>query len=305
MTLTQLKAFLSAYASGSISAAAVELSVSQASVSESITRLEEELGVHLFARTSKGLTPNVAAEELRPHALDCINAARRGVEAVQSVHALTGGVSTFGVLRYAANYDLANLVVQFHQMYPGVRVRMIGLNSALVAKSVAAGEIECGLVVLPVSGDNLHFKRLAQDEVRYISTTRHADAGPVTIGELAAAKLVLYDAHAGWTDPTRRQLRERASLAGLTIQADLEVEYAETAYNLVAAGAGDSFMASGFLRSFARPNNTIRSFPFAEPLFDTIALVQREHSYLSPATRRFAAFAERAVLSHPWLSPVT
>ncbi|WP_026550146.1 LysR family transcriptional regulator [Arthrobacter sp. Br18] len=303
MTLSQLNAFLAVYSCGSISKAARELFVSQASVSESIARLEEELGIRLFLRSSQGLVPAAAADELRPHALDCVNAARRGSEAVKSLHSLTGGVSTFGVLRYAANYDLANLVVGFHEKYPDVRVRMIGLNSELVAQSISSGEIECGLVVLPVSGNNLRFKKLAQDEVRYFSTTREADAGAVTIEEFAAAKLVLYDAHAGWNDPTRRQLRERASLAGLTIEANMEVEHAETAYNLVAAGAGDSMMASGILRSFG-PDPKIRSFPFSEPLYDIIALVQREHGYLSPATRRFAALAERAVLNQPGLTPL-
>jgi DNA-binding transcriptional LysR family regulator len=296
VTLNQLRAFITAYASGSFTGAARQLSISQASVSELITRAEEELNAHLFIRGPKGLVPTAAAEELYTHALDAVNAARNGEEAVRALTSLSGGVSTFGVLRYAANYDLADLIVQFHQKYPDVRVRMIGLNSGVVAESVASGEIESGLVVLPVSVENLRVKQLAQDEVRYISTTRDIDAGPVSIQELSKANLVLYDAHAGWEDPTRRQLRERANLAGLSIEAVMEVEHAETAYKLVAAGAGDSFMASAMLQSFGPPRD-VRSFPFAEPLYDTIALVQRKHGYLSPATRRFADLAEQAVLN--------
>ncbi|MHA7179905.1 LysR family transcriptional regulator [Arthrobacter sp. MDB2-24] len=301
MTLNQLRAFLAAYSCRSLSAAAKELGISQASASELISRLEQELGSPLFTRTSRGLSPAPAAEELHAHALDCVNSARRGVEAVRALQTLSGGVSTFGVLRYAANYDLADLVVQFHQQHPEVRVRMIGLNSHVVAASVASGEIECGLVVLPVDSENLEVRQLARDEVCFISSTRPADAGPVSIQELAAAKLVLYDAHAGWKDPTRRQLLDRANLAGLSIEADMEVEHAETAYSLVAAGAGDSFMASGILESLRRDDD-VRSFPFAEPLYDTIALVQRKHGYLSPATRRFSAFAERAVAAQGGLT---
>ncbi len=301
MTLNQLRAFLAAYNCRSLSAAAREIGITQASASELISRLEQELGSPLFTRNSKGITPAPAAEELRPHALDCVNSARRGSEAVQALQTLTGGVSTFGVLRYAANYDLADLVVRFHQKYPGVRVRMIGLNSHVVAASVASGEIECGLVVLPVDCENLDIRKLAQDEVRFLSSTRAADAGPVSIQELAAAKLVLYDAHAGWKDPTRRQLRDRATLAGLSIEAEMEVEHAETAYSLVAAGAGNSYMARGIHESVRRDDG-VRSFPFAEPLYDTIALVQRKHGYLSPATRRFSAFAEQAVSAQPGLT---
>lgn len=301
MTLNQLRAFLAAYSCHSLTAAAKELGISQASTSELISRLELEIGSPLFTRTPKGLSPAPAAEELRPHALDCVNAARRGLEAVQALQTLNGGVSTFGVLRYAANYALADLVVQFHQKYPGVRVRMIGLNSHVVAASVASGEIECGLVVLPVDSENLEIRKLARDEVHFISSTRPADAGPVSLQEFAAAKLVLYDAHAGWKDPTRRQLQDRANLAGLCIEAEMEVEHAETAYSLVAAGAGDSFMARGILESLRREDN-VRSFPFSEPLYDTIALVQRQHGYLSPATRRFSALAERAVAAQPGLT---
>ncbi len=301
MTLNQLRAFLAAYSCRSLSAAAKELRISQASASELISRLEQELGSSLFTRTSKGLSPEPAAYELHPHALDCVNSARRGEEAVQALHKLTGGVSTFGVLRYAANYDLADLVVQFHRKYPGVRVRMIGLNSHVVAASVASGEIECGLVVLPVDSEDLEVRQLARDEVRFISSTRDPDAGPVTIDELAAAKLVLYDAHAGWKDPTRRQLQARANLAGLSFEGQMEVEHAETAYDLVAAGAGESFMAKGILASL-RPEGRVRSFPFAEPLYDTIALVQRKHGYLSPATRRFSVLAQNAVAAQDGLT---
>lgn len=301
MTLHQLRAFLAAYRCGSLSAAAKELGISQASASELISRLEQELDATLFTRTSRGLSPEPAAEELRPHALDCVNSARRGQEAVQALRHLTAGVSTFGVLRYAANYDLADLVVRFHQKYPGVRVRMVGLNSHVVAASVSTGEIECGLVVLPVDTEDLEVRKLARDEVRFISSTRHPDAGPVTIEELAVAKLVLYDAHAGWMDPTRRQLQERATLAGLFIEGQMEVEHAETAYALVAAGAGDSFMAKGILASL-KSADPVHSFPFAEPLYDTIALVQRKHGYLSPATRRFATLAQQAVAAQEGLT---
>ena len=37
----------------------------------------------------------------------------------------------------------------------------------------------------------------------------------------------------------------------------------------------------------------IRTFPFAEPMHDTIALVQREGVLLSPATQKLAELAER------------
>ena len=67
--------------------------------------------------------------------------------------------------------------------------------------------------------------------------------GPVSIEDIAAAKLILYDAHAGWRDPTRRQLAERALLRGLALEPVIEVEQVDTALDLVAAGAGETIVS--------------------------------------------------------------
>ena len=292
MTITQLTAFLSALEKGSFTGAAEELDLTQASVSELVARLERELGVVLFTRGGRRLVPTEAAIELRPHAAQAVSAVRNGVDTIRSLTSLERGTCTFGVLRNAAYYALADLVETFHLQHPNVRVRLIGINSALVAQSIARGEIEAGLLVLPIDEEGLEVSPLFRDEVLYASTTRAHDAGPVTIQEVAEAKLVLYDAFAGWSDPTRRQLLERARPLGLTLEAAIEVEHVETAMNLVAAGIADTIVSRTIAESAAFPAD-IRTWSFADPMFDTIALVQRDGVLLSPATRQLADIAER------------
>ncbi|MFE1646657.1 LysR family transcriptional regulator [Microbacterium sp. P01] len=296
MTLAQLKAFLAALQFGSFTAAAVELGATQASISELVARLERELGVRLFTRGPRRLTPTDAGIALREHAELAVSAIANGVETIAALHALEGGTCTFGVLRNAAYYDLSDLVQRFHQQHPNVKVRLVGLNSALVAESIAAGEIEAGLLVLPIDERGLRITPLFRDEVLYASTRRNARDGAVRIDEVARAKLVLYDAYAGWNDPTRRQLLERARLEGLTIDPAIEVEHVETALSLVATGAADTIVSRTIAESASFPPG-VEVTPFAEPLFDTIALVQREGAYLSPATRRLAELAERTLLA--------
>ncbi|MDN3497064.1 LysR family transcriptional regulator [Planococcus sp. APC 4015] len=296
MTLAQLTAFLAALNSGSFTAAAVELDMTQASVSELVARLERELGVKLFVRGGRRLTPTEAALALREHAEQAVGAIESGVETIRAIHALEGGTCTFGVLRNAAYYDLSDLVQRFHRRHPSVKVRLVGINSALVAESIAAGEIEAGLLVLPVSESGLHIRPLFRDEVLYASARRPPATGAMTTAEVAGAKLVLYDAYAGWKDPTRRQLLERARLEGLTIDPAIEVEHVETALSLVATGAADTIVSRTIAESPSFPPG-IDVVPFAEPLYDTIALVHREGAYLSPATRRLADLAERTLLA--------
>jgi DNA-binding transcriptional LysR family regulator len=275
---------------GSFTAAAAELSTSQASVSELVARLERELQASLFLRGSRRLVATAAAVELEPHALRAVTAADEGAEAVRSLNSLEGGTCTFGVLRNAAYYDLSNLVQRFHRKHPKVKIRLIGLNSALVAESIARGEIEAGLLVLPIAEAGLSVRPIARDEVVYASARRPRTAGPVTIEEVATAKLVLYDAFAGWKDPTRHQLLERARARGLDLEPDIEVEHVETALNLVALGSADTIVCRAIALSPSFPKQ-IRVAPFAEPLWDTLALAQRRHASPSEATRRIADLA--------------
>lgn len=300
MTITQLRAFLAALTFGSFTAAASELGTSQASISELIGRLEDEVGLSLFIRGGRKLVPTAAAAELQAHAQQSVTSIDNGLDALRSMTSLQGGVCTFGVLRNAAYYDLSDLVQRFHNLHPNVKVRLVGLNSALVAESVARGELEAGIVVLPVLEAGLIVKPLFRDEVVYASTTRDPKKGSMTIEEFVLSKLVLYDAYAGWNDPTRKQLLERAQLKGLRIDPVIEVEHVETALSLVSTGAADTIVCRTIAEGPAFPSN-ILTVPFEVPLFDTLAIVQREASYLSPATRKIAELAERTLLAR--LSP--
>ncbi|MGI8312078.1 LysR family transcriptional regulator [Saccharopolyspora hattusasensis] len=294
MTLNQLRAFVAAERLGSFTAAAAHLDIAQASVSELIRRLEEELDALLFVRGSRRLSLTAAGAELLPYARESIAAADEGTRAVTSLGSLGGGTATFGVLRNADFYLLGNLVQTFHRKYPAVRVRLVGQNSAETAAAISAGEIEAGLVVLPVDEDDLIITPLMQDEVLYVSSDPERVAEPITVEEFAQRRLVLYDAHFGWRDPTRRQLADRAQLAGVRIEPLIEIEHVEAALKLVAAGIGDTIVGSALLSSPAFPPG-LHTASFAEPLFDTIAFARKRGRPLSRATRKLARLAEDAI----------
>lgn len=292
MTLNQLRAVLAAARTGSFTAAAQELRLSQAAVSELVRRLEQEHHVTLFQRGSRALVLTAAGQELLPHAERSVAAADDASRAMRSVQSLTGGVATFGVLRNADYYLLSGLVARFHEAHPNVRARMVGLNSVQVAAEVAAGKLEAGLVVLPVGTEGLIVTPLVRDEVVFVSSDPDRVGTPMTVERLARTRLILYDAHSGWRDPTRRQIAQRAALVGLELEPWIEVEHVETALNLVAAGAGDTFTSRAVIAGPACPAG-LGSVPFDPPIYDTIALVRRENRPLSPATREIARMAQQ------------
>ena len=95
MTLQQLEYYLAAVRLGSFSAAADELHLAQPSLSEQVRRLEAELGVRLFQRVGRGLTPTEAGRALRPHAERALAEVEAARESVRAVRELRGGIATF------------------------------------------------------------------------------------------------------------------------------------------------------------------------------------------------------------------
>ncbi len=124
-------------------------------------------------------------------------------------------------------------------------MRLVGRNSSAVER-VRRGELEAGVVGLPIDDDKLDVRPIVRDEVLYVSASPKRTRRPVTIEQLVATPLVFYDAESGDKDPIRRQLAERAQALGVRLQPKVEVELKEIALRLVAAGLGDTYLPSAF-----------------------------------------------------------
>jgi len=272
--------------------------MSQPTVSEAIRRIENAYGTRLFVRGSRRLMLTAAGEGLLPLAEQTLTSAQAADQALKAIQGLQGGIASFGLLRNAKYYGMADLLGSFHQAYPRVRLRIVGVNSADVADLVRNGELEAGLVVLPVDSEELVVQPLIRDEVLYVSADPEHVRRPVSIAEMAGRELVFYDAHAGGQDPTRRQLAERALLAGVSLEARIEVEQVDTALELVAAGSGDTIVSRAVLEAGVCPPN-LHVTSFEHPLYDVIALIRRKDGVLSPATNELARFAKEMMADHP------
>jgi DNA-binding transcriptional LysR family regulator len=293
LNLQQLEYFLSSFDRGSFSAAAEALHLAQPSVSEQVRSLESELGVQLFTRVGRGLSPTEAGRQLRPHAERVLHAVEAARESVLAVRELRGGTAAFGIWGHARFYPGMDIVGDFRDRHPNVRVRLLGLNSAEVVEALRSGDVEAGMVALPIDDRGLDVRPITRDEIVYVSTDSARLKGRIDIRRLAAAPLVLPDASYGALDPTRLQLAELAQRAGVTIEPQIDVEDIESALDLVADGHGDTVVSRGVLWSIReRLSKRIGWAPFAEPLYDTFAFAWRRGAQLSPASREFLALAE-------------
>jgi DNA-binding transcriptional LysR family regulator len=292
LTLQQLQYFLAAFRHGSFSAAAEELHMAQPSLSDQVRRLEAELGVRLFHRVGRGLTPTEAGNALRPHAERTLDDAEAARESVVAVRELRGGTATFGTWGTARYYPGVELVAEFRRRHPTVRVRVVGQNSSEVVEAVRTGELEAGMIALPIDDRGLDVQPIMRDEIVYVSAEPARVRRPVTIEALAEAPLILPDASWGTEDPTRRQLAELAQRVGVSIQPEIDVEDVEAAIELAARGLGDTIVARGILLAMGRRvPKRLGWVPFDEPIYDTFAFIARTNAPLSPASREFLSLA--------------
>lgn len=122
LPLNALRTFEVAARQGSFTAAAGELRVTQAAVSHQILRLEDQLGVKLFHRTSKGLVPTSEAEALLPllsDSFDRIGGLLDQVRTGRYVETVNLGVVT----TFASGWLVPRLAA-FERDHPGLRLRL-------------------------------------------------------------------------------------------------------------------------------------------------------------------------------------
>lgn len=293
MTLAQLEYFLAACEHGSFSAAAEELHMAQPSLSDQVRRLEAEFRVQLFRRVGRGLVITEAGETLREHAivvLDAADAARASVGAVRDLRGGTAAFGTFGSARYFLGTDL---VAEFRSRYPDVRLRLIGANSSETADAVRRGELEAGMVSLPVDDHGLAVRPITRDEIVYASMDPEHLAHRATIQRIASVPLILPDATFRTEDPVRRQLAELAQAAGVRIEPVIDVEDPEAAMELTGRGFGDTITSRAWLAGMGdRVPPGLGWIPLSPPVYDNFAFISRRGAQLSAATRALLELAE-------------
>jgi DNA-binding transcriptional LysR family regulator len=283
LTLQQLVYFRTAASLGSFNAAARALHCTQPAVSEQVRQLERELGLALFARGGRGLTLTSAGRAFLGHAERVGEAADDALASVGRRNAARERVVTIGTFRNAPYYDIAGLAARFCAVDADARLQLPGQNSSDVAAAVRAGELEAGLVVLPVDDRQLDVRPLFRDEVVVLSADPARTRRRLSMARLAEAPLILYDATHGFDDPTRRQFAAAAQEAGVALVPRLEVEHIETALQLVSLGLGDTIAARSVVATAPIPDN-ITSIGLTEPIHDSFALVTRRGVTLSPGT---------------------
>jgi DNA-binding transcriptional LysR family regulator len=284
LSLQQIRCFCTTLELGSFTAAATALRVSQPAVAEQVRKLEHALGADLFVRAGRGVVPTEAGRAFAEHAARSLRAVEDAADSVGELTALRSGTVALGVFGGPSAWRLDELVAAFLRRHPDVSVRLIGRNSSAIAAGVRRGELEAGLVLLPIDDDRLEVRPILRDEVLYVSAHPERTREPATIERLAATPLVFYDAESADEDPIRRQLAERAQALGVRLRPKVEVELKDIALRLVAAGIGDTYLPRAYTFAPYYPEG-LSTASFSPALHDTFAIITRAGARLSAGVR--------------------
>jgi DNA-binding transcriptional LysR family regulator len=284
LSLQQIRCFCAALELGSFTAAADALGVSQPAVAEQVRKLEQALGANLFVRAGRGVVATEAGRAFAEHATRSLRAVEEAAGSVGELTALRSGTVAVGIFGEPSAWRIHELVVAFLRRHPDVSVRLVGRNSSAIVEHVRRGELEAGVVLLPLDDDTLDVRPIVRDEVLYVSASAERTRRPATIERLAATPLVFYDAESADRDPIRRQLAERAQALGVRLRPRVEVELKDIALRLVASGIGDTYLPSAYTHAPYYPEG-LSTAPFSPALYDTFAIISRPGTRLSSGVR--------------------
>ncbi|WP_405485535.1 LysR family transcriptional regulator [Nocardia sp. NBC_00511] len=284
MDLLQLSYFRMVARTENISRVAAELRVAQPSLSRTITRLENELGVPLFDRQGRRLRLNrfgAAFLTRVERALDELEGARREVADLAGLEqgAALIGAENLKILQHA--------IKDFVRAYPGARVQLCSGTTAEVTARLIAGEIDLGVISYPPDAPGLVHQELLDEEVLLAVSPDHRFAGRerVTVGELADEPFITTSPEY-WQRTVLDKVFARAGLRPVIV---CEGDDPSAVRALIATGLGVGLLP-GLARDYPGP-------PVAWLRLDevycrrTLHLAWREDAYLSLAARRFRELA--------------
>lgn len=293
--LTDLRLFLHIVEAESITQGAAASHLALASASERIRDLELRLGIRLFDRGRRGVTPTPAGVTFAHHArLMLQQMERMRGEMAEYAHGLKGHVRLLANTAASLEF-LPEALASFLTSHPDIDVDLEERPSRQIVRGVADGSADAGIVADIVDLAALDPCPIAIDRLVLIVPADHAITGPgVAFQEVLDQNFV----GLGQGSALQRHLTDQASRLGRPLRPRILVTGFEAVCRMVEAGAGCGIVSETAARRYRRVM-AIRIVPLADSWATrTLMLCIRRDDTLPAHARRLVAYLkERAPLN--------
>jgi DNA-binding transcriptional LysR family regulator len=218
VTQTQLRSFLAVVRTGSVSAAARELVVTQPSVSAAVSALSRELGVALLERDGRGVRPTPAGSEFAAYATDVVGLLDEGTRAARAAESASGQRLRIAAVTTAAESFVPPLMQAFALAHPDIGLSLEVGNRDRVLEIVLGHHADVAFGGRPPEDARIAAHPIHANELVLITSVDDVLAGgpAVTAGVLAERRWLLREPGSG-TRLANEQFLARAGLVAETL----------------------------------------------------------------------------------------
>lgn len=281
MDLILLRSFLAVVEHGGVTEAAHHLGVSQSALSRRLTQLQEEMGVALLERSGRGVVLTEMGRLAWTEATGLVqrydNLKRRLVDHRN----LQAGVVRIGGGATAVGYLLPGRIATFGKQHPDVVFQLKEAGSRDTEEAVLRGDLELGIVTLPVKSSDLFVRPWVRDRIVLVAGRGHpwSHKRKIAASQLDGQTIVGFE---GGT-AVRRLIDGALSQANVHVNVVMELRSVGAILQMVEATQSLAFVSE---LAVARNRNPIAVSGLN--IVRELAVVWRAARSLSPASERFA-----------------
>lgn len=256
LSLKQIRYFLAVADNRSFRQAALKLNLTQPTLSNQISLLEEILGLQLFERTKNGTSPTVAGRELLHNARRIQEESRSFV--AQAENLSTGGVGThrLGVTPTLGPYLLPHILTPIHHRYQDLKLYVREEVPNDLETGLINGQYDLILSTLPISSSELMVTPLFREPLKLIVSREHrlADKTHISHTDLQGEPILTISEHHLF----HRQITDLCERIGAQVRRDYEGTSLDTLRQMVVMGMGSAFLPALYVKSEIRDEEELR-----------------------------------------------
>jgi DNA-binding transcriptional LysR family regulator len=290
MDLSQLEVFLSVARERRFSRAAEKLYRTQSAVSQTIRKLEIEIGEPLFDRSSREGVLTDAGRVLQEYAEKLINLRQDAQEALVELRELQKGKLSIAANEFTSLY-LLPVLGEFRRIHPAIKITVRRSFGSHIPDDLLKHDVELGVLSYDPQDPQLKSIVVYLDELVFVVPPGHplASAGEVSIRQLGAESFVAHIV----ASPYRDKVIEAFQRHKTPLHMDVELPTLQAIKRFVAMGNGVALVPE-----ISVENEILRGELVRVPVNDLhfqrkLRLVYRGESALSHAGRAFLKVAEQ------------
>lgn len=263
-TVMQLRVFIAVAERLHFKSAALDLGLSQPSLSQALATLEEGLGVRLVERSTRSVLLSPAGEALLSHARTAVAAMDAVADAAAGSGGPLAGALRIGVIPTAAPYLLPGLLPALAEHFPDLQPRIVEDQTARLVDGLRTGSVDLAVLAVPAESAGVVEIPLYHEPFALLVPAGHDLAGrtDLTLDVLADLPLLLLDEGHCLRDQTLDLCRQVST--PVLGRGDARAASLATAVRCVAGGLGVTLVPESAVEPESR-DPAIAVARFADP----------------------------------------